>query len=95
MHLLEADPSGISKLMFIGTLGMLTLAVGIIVFVIFHQRKVIRYQMEMKKMENENNALFSATMVLTAYVDEKGNVKYVKSDWDSLFNEDKEEKEND
>jgi hypothetical protein len=35
-------------------------------------------------MENDN-ALFSATMVLTAYVDENGNVKYVKSDWDSLF----------
>lgn len=46
-------------------------------------------------MENENNALFSATMVLTAYVDDEGNVKYVKSDWDSLFNEDKKEKEND
>jgi hypothetical protein len=42
-------------------------------------------------MEDNNNALFSATMVLTAYVDENGNVKYVKSDWDSLF--EKEEKE--
>jgi hypothetical protein len=38
-------------------------------------------------MEEQNNdtALFSATMVLTAYVDEKGNVKYVKSSWDDLF----------
>lgn len=44
--------------------------------------------------EDSNSELFSATMVLTAYVDEKGNVKYVKSSWDSLFNEDKE-KEND
>jgi hypothetical protein len=44
-----------------------------------------------KKMENENNALFSATMILTAYVDDQGNVKYVKSDWDSLFEEDKKE----
>lgn len=35
-------------------------------------------------MENDN-ALFSATMVLTAYVDENGNVKYVKSSWDDLF----------
>jgi hypothetical protein len=43
--------------------------------------------------DNNDNALFSATMVLTAYVDENGNVKYVKSDWDSLF--EKEEKEND
>lgn len=38
-------------------------------------------------MEEQNNdtALFSATMVLTAYVDEQGNVKYVKSSWDDLF----------
>ena len=47
--------------------------------------------MNKETMENENNALFSATMVLTAYVDDQGNVKYVKSDWDSLFEEDKKE----
>jgi len=43
--------------MFIGTLAMLTLAIGIIVFVIFHQRKVIRYQMQMKKMESEKQQI--------------------------------------
>lgn len=48
--------------------------------------------MSKEKMENEDNALFSATMILTAYVDEYGNVKYVKSDWDSLF-EKKEDKD--
>lgn len=42
--------------------------------------------------EDNNSELFSATMVLTAYVDENGNVKYVKSSWDDLFK--KEEKEN-
>jgi hypothetical protein len=42
-------------------------------------------------MEDNDNALFSASMVLTAYVDDQGNVKYVKSDWDSLFEEDKKE----
>jgi len=47
--------------------------------------------MNKETMEDNNNALFSATMILTAYVDEYGNVKYVKSDWDSLF--EKEEKE--
>ncbi len=57
MYLLQADSSGISRLMFIGTLGMLTLAIGIIVFVIFHQRKVIRYQMQMKKMEAEKQQI--------------------------------------
>ncbi len=53
MYILQADTSGISSLMLLGTLGMLILAVGIIAFVIFHQRKVIRYQMEMKKLEAE------------------------------------------
>lgn len=57
MYLLQADSSGISKLMFIGTFGMLTLAVGIIVFVIFHQRKIIRYQMEMKRFEAEKQQI--------------------------------------
>ena len=57
MYLLQADSSGISRLMFIGTLGMLTLAIGIIVFVIFHQRKVIRYQMQMKKLETEKQQI--------------------------------------
>ena len=45
------DSAGIPKLMFVGTLAMLILAIGIIVFVIFHQRKVIRYQLQMKKLE--------------------------------------------
>lgn len=41
--------------------------------------------------ENKDAELFSATMVLTAYVDENGNVKYVKSNWDSLFNKKEED----
>jgi signal transduction histidine kinase len=53
MFFLQADTTGISRLMLIGTMGMLILAVGIIAFVIFHQRKVIRYQMQMKKFEAE------------------------------------------
>lgn len=57
MYLLQADTEGISRLMFIGTLGMLSLAIGIIVFVIFHQRKVIRYQMQMKRMEAEKQQI--------------------------------------
>lgn len=41
----------------------------------------------------ENRELFSATMVLTAYVDENGNVKYVKSSWDDLFKKEEEDAE--
>src|SRR6478672_4396802 len=57
MYLLQVNSSGITKLMFIGTMGMLTLAIGIIVFVIFHQHKVIRYQMQMKKLETEKQQI--------------------------------------
>ena len=48
-----SNSSGISPLMFLGTLGMLTLAIGIVGFVIFHQRKVIRYNSELKRLEEE------------------------------------------
>ena len=40
-------------------------------------------------MEN-NNQLFSATMVLRAYIDEKGNVKYMDSSWDSVLEKEEE-----
>lgn len=36
---------------------MLVLTIGLIVFIIFHQRKVIRYQMTLQKMENEQQKL--------------------------------------
>ena len=50
--------SDVSKLMFIGSVGMITLAIGIIVFVIMHQRKVIRYHIQMKQMEAEKQQIF-------------------------------------
>ena len=47
----------VSKLMFIGSVGMITLAIGIIVFVVMHQRKVIRYHLQMKKLEAEKQQM--------------------------------------
>jgi len=44
--------------MFIGSLGMIILAVGIIVFVIMHQRKVIRYHIQMKQLEAEKQQIY-------------------------------------
>ena len=41
----------------------------------------------------DDNALFSATMVLQAYIDENGNVKYVKSSWDDLFKKEEDDAE--
>ncbi|MCX6314258.1 MAG: histidine kinase [Sphingobacteriales bacterium] len=51
------DTAGISPLMFLGTLGMLTLAIGIVAFVIYHQRKVIRYNGELKRLEEEKQQI--------------------------------------
>ncbi len=55
MILLQANNSGseISLMLFFGTIGMLVLAIGMIVFIIFHQRKVIRYQLKLQRLEYE------------------------------------------
>lgn len=45
--------SEISLMLFFGTIGMLVLAIGMILFIIFHQRKVIRYQLRLQKLEYE------------------------------------------
>ena len=38
----------ISTVLFFGTIGMLALTIGLIVFITFHQRKVIRYQHQLQ-----------------------------------------------
>ena len=49
MFLLQANPgSKISLVLFLGTLGMLILTIGLIMFIIFHQRKVIRFQLRLQ-----------------------------------------------
>lgn len=54
---ITSKATGISTPLFLGTLGMFLMAIGIVVFVIFHQRKVIRYQMQMKKLEDEKQQM--------------------------------------
>ena len=51
------DTAGISSVLFFGTLGMLVLAIGLVVFIVFHQRRVIRYQMQLQKMEDEQQKI--------------------------------------
>lgn len=56
MHFLQAGPnisSGSNYIMLLGTLGMVSLTLGIVFFVIFHQRKVTRFNMELKKIERQ------------------------------------------
>ena len=59
MYFLQANGSGtgIASALFIGTLGMLLLAITIVIFVIFHQRKVLRYNNLLKKLEEEKQKI--------------------------------------
>src|SRR6195952_2321725 len=55
MILLQAlnSDNNISMVLFFGTIGMLALTIGLIVFISFHQRKVIRYQLRLQRLEYE------------------------------------------
>ncbi len=44
---------GSNYIMLLGTLGMVSLTLGIVFFVIFHQRKVTRFNLELKGLEEE------------------------------------------
>src|SRR6195952_2969761 len=59
MILLEVTSPGssVSLVLFFGTIGMLALTIGLIVFIIFHQRKVIRYQLRLQKMEHDQQKM--------------------------------------
>src|SRR6266496_3659032 len=63
MYFLQATGPNVSIVLFLGTLGMLVLVIGLILFIIFHQRKVIRYQTKLQEMEIEQQK-----MMLTASI---------------------------
>ncbi len=54
---------GANYIMLLGTLGMVSLTLGIVFFVIFHQRKVTRFNMDLKKLEEDKQqALLNASI---------------------------------
>lgn len=59
MYLLQTliGAGGVSIVLFLGTLGMLALTIGLILFIIIHQRKVIRYQLKLQEMEVEQQQI--------------------------------------
>jgi two-component system, NarL family, sensor kinase len=58
MFFLQAtNESGVSFVLFIGTIGMLVLTIGLVLFIIFHQRKVSRYQQTLQLMEQEQQKI--------------------------------------
>ena len=56
MIFLQAN-SGVSLVLFIGTIGMLVLTIGLVLFIIFHQRRVSRYQQTLQRMEQEQQKI--------------------------------------
>jgi two-component system, NarL family, sensor kinase len=54
MFLLQAYKTTDSSLvLLLGTIGMLILVIGLVVFIILHQRKVSRYQLQLQRLEQE------------------------------------------
>ncbi len=51
------NPSSVSLVLFIGTIGMLILTIGLVLFIIFHQRRVSRYQQTLQRMEQEQQKI--------------------------------------
>jgi len=56
MILLDINDN-VSMVLFFGTVGMLALTIGLIVFIIFHQRRVIKYQSKLQLMEQEQQKM--------------------------------------
>jgi len=51
------NPSQFNYVMLFGTFAMLSLTLGIVFFVIFHQRKVIRFNDQLKKLEDDKQQI--------------------------------------
>ncbi|MEO8109195.1 MAG: ATP-binding protein [Ginsengibacter sp.] len=59
MHFLQTSEStlGISKMLIIGTIGMFTMAITLVSVVVFHQRRVIKFNKQLQKMEEEKQQM--------------------------------------
>jgi two-component system, NarL family, sensor kinase len=64
LQVLSPD-NGIPMVLFFGTIGMLALTIGLIVFVSFHQRKIIKYQQQLQRLEqDQQKTLLNASIRL-------------------------------
>jgi len=58
MFFLQAtNQSPVSWVLFLGTLGMVVLTVSLIIFIVLHQRRVIRFQNKLQQMEQEQQKI--------------------------------------
>src|SRR5215204_1243731 len=51
MFLLQASNTSTTTALFLGTIGMLVLTIGLVVFIIMHQRRVQRFQQKLQQLE--------------------------------------------
>src|SRR5690606_16201549 len=58
MDFLQVSNNNISVILLVGTGVMIVLTISIILFVVMHQRKVMRYHMHLKKLEAERQQIF-------------------------------------
>ncbi len=57
MYFLQATKSGVSLVLFLGTIGMVILVVALVIFIILHQRRVLRFQNKINQMEQEQQKI--------------------------------------
>ena len=57
MFLLQATKSGVSLVLFLGTIGMVILVVALVIFIILHQRRVLKFQNKINQMEQEQQKI--------------------------------------
>lgn len=63
LQVTTGSPPGFNYIMVLGTLGMMILTIGIVLFMVYHQRRVMRFNEEMKRMEEEKQrALLDASI---------------------------------
>lgn len=57
MYFLQATKSGVSLVLFLGTIGMVILVVALVIFIIMHQRRVLKFQNRINQMEQEQQKI--------------------------------------
>src|SRR5665647_236290 len=54
---ISSNSSGVSSVLVLGTLGMFIMAITLILVLVFHQRRVIRFNKQIQKMEEERQQM--------------------------------------
>jgi two-component system, NarL family, sensor kinase len=57
MFFLQTTKTGVSLVLFLGTIGMVILVVALVIFIILHQRRVLKFQNKINQMEQEQQKI--------------------------------------